>query len=191
MDKDMLDYNIKVRLPIIVLVVLITYFATFFYSFDERNLIGYAPEQPINFSHKLHAGEMGLDCRYCHSGVEKSRHSNIPSVDTCMNCHSVVKTDSPEIKKLTDYYKNDKPLEWARIHRQPGHVYFNHSVHINKGVDCSSCHGNVNEMDIVHKNKKLTMGHCLDCHRESHTEVTDHGVIRKHQGPQHCTACHR
>ena len=102
MDKDMLDYNIKVRLPIIVLVVLVTYFATFFYSFDERNLIGYAPEQPINFSHKLYAGEMGLDCRYCHSGVEKSSHSNIPSVDTCKNCHNVVKTDSPEIKKLTD-----------------------------------------------------------------------------------------
>jgi hypothetical protein len=108
-----------------------------------------------------------------------------------MNCHKVVKTDSEEIKKLTEHYENDIPLEWARIHRMPDHVYFNHSVHINKGVDCSSCHGNVNEMDVVHKNKKLTMGHCLECHRVSHSEITNHGVITKNQGPQHCFACHR
>lgn len=192
MEKATLDYNIRVRLPIALLVALVTYFTTFFYSFDERNMVGYEPEQPIKFSHKLHAGEMGMDCRYCHVGVDKSRHSTIPSLDTCMNCHSVVKKDgSPEIAKLTKHYEEDIPLPWVRIHKVPEHVYFNHSVHINKGLDCSECHGNVKEMEVVKHAKAHTMGFCLKCHREAHDEITDKEVIKKIQGPQNCVSCHR
>ncbi|MBT3784851.1 cytochrome c3 family protein [bacterium] len=191
MDKAMLDYNIRVRLPILLLVALTTYFTTFFYSFDERNHVGYTPEQPIKFSHKLHAGEMSIDCRYCHVGADKSRHATVPSVDTCMNCHSVVKKDNPEIQKLTSYFNENKPLPWARVHRVADYVYFNHSIHINKGLDCTECHGNVREMEVVTHAKSLTMGTCLACHRKAHDEIKDKEVVKQIQGPQHCVACHR
>jgi len=192
MEKATLDYNIRVRLPIALLVAVVTYFTTFFYSFDERNHVGYEPEQPIKFSHKLHAGEMGIDCRYCHVGADKSRHSTVPSVDTCMNCHSVVKKDdSPEIQKLTKHFEENIPLPWMRVHKIPEYAYFNHSVHINKGMDCSECHGNVKNMEVVRHEKALTMGFCLNCHRQPHYQVTDTEVLKKFQGPQNCNACHR
>lgn len=191
MEKGMLDYNLKVRLPIVILVAVMSYFTTFFYSFDERNGIGYAPEQPIKYSHKLHAGDMKIDCRYCHVGAEKGRHATIPSVDTCMNCHSVVKTDSPEIKKLHKYFNEGKALPWNRIHRSPDHVYFNHSVHLAKGFDCADCHGDVASMEVVKQTKLITMGRCLDCHRETHKETVNGKTITKQNGPQDCVACHR
>jgi len=197
MDKAMLDYNIKVRLPIVILVALISYFTTFFYSFDERNLIGYTPDQPINFSHKLHAGELGLDCRYCHVSVEKARHASIPSMDTCMNCHSHVKKvagaeeDSAELAKLREAFEKGESIHWKRIHRTPEYAYFNHSVHIAKGLDCTECHGSVKTMDKVGLKKKITMGRCIECHRKPHKTVEGGKVVVKNQGPQHCFACHR
>lgn len=360
-----LDYTIKVRLPIIIFTVLITYGCAFWLGTPTRKGYGYEPKQPIAFSHKLHAGEMKLDCRYCHVGVDKSRHATVPSVDTCMNCHATVKAvgrnpdkdhynyeshvahkdgtlgeavqsildvkkkfkdendyfkninslenakeiaeildsiinkdenqtaffntyknavewqdkdliqlielekknnvsnqsviavnkslaavnkgiednnkkielenktlpkdkqkklnplvplfkmtrhpgddrkkmirlmmdelyrinsyNSSEIKKLTSYFKSDKALKWKRIYRLPKYVYFNHSVHVNKGIDCSNCHGNVANLDSMKKMKPITMGRCLDCHRGDYKEYHE-GLEEKVVGPESCGVCHR
>lgn len=200
MDKSMLDYNIRVRLPILAAVALASYFITFLATTPERNHVGYAPEQPIKFSHKLHAGDMGMDCRYCHTGAEKGRHAGIPSTDTCMNCHSIARTDRPEIQKLHNFFSEGQPVPWERIHKVPDFVYFNHSVHLAKGFDCAQCHGNVAEMEVVERQKPLSMGWCLSCHRtveETVVKTTNEDgtesaqLMRKHAGGQHCSACHR
>lgn len=190
MKKTTLDYSLKVRLPITVFVILTSFVITFYVSRSERDGVGYQPDQPINFSHKLHAGEMGIDCQYCHVGVEKSRHAVIPPVSTCMNCHSLAKTDSPEIQKLTEYYEEGKPIPWKRIHQVPEYAYFNHSVHVTAGIDCSSCHGDVAQMEKVEQVHSFTMGSCLSCHREPHEKMPYlTGVVNK--GPEDCASCHR
>jgi hypothetical protein len=158
------------KLPIIVLLSLTISLGLivhlFWYWFSPQHLnVGYQPTQPIPFSHATHVSKVGLDCRYCHSNVEKAAHSNIPTTETCMNCHKQVKTDSPHIKKLTEYYNNNTPIEWVRVHMLPDYVYFNHSAHVNVGVSCVQCHGKVNKMDIVYQSKSLSMSWCLECHR--------------------------
>ena len=130
-----------------------------------RNNQGYAPTQPIAFSHKLHAGDLGMDCLYCHSNAEKSAHATVPSVDACMGCHSVVRTDRPEIQKLTEYYASGKSIPWVRVHRLPDVVAFSHKAHVAAGVACQQCHGPVETMDILAQNANLSMGWCLSCHR--------------------------
>jgi hypothetical protein len=147
---------------------------------------GYAPTQPINFSHKIHAGQYEMDCKYCHSTVEKSKSASIPSLNTCMNCHKYVKASekyngktSPEIQKIYNAigYDGDnmeyiegyeqKPIEWVRIHNLPDLSYFNHSQHVVVGkVECQTCHGPIQEMDKVYQFSNLQMGWCIDCHRE-------------------------
>ena len=135
---------------------------------------GYQPEQPIAFSHKLHAGQYEIDCQYCHTGVEIAKSANIPSVNICMNCHSQVKTDSPEIQKLYAAQESGKPIEWVRIHNLPDLAYFNHSQHVAVGgVECQTCHGEIQEMEVVKQHAPLTMGWCIDCHRT--TEVNTQG----------------
>lgn len=195
MKNFLLDYNLKVRIPILVFVILSVFVITYYVSYAERQGVGYQPVQPIAYSHKLHAGEMKIDCRYCHSDVEKSRQANIPSPGVCMNCHSQVKKDSPEIKKLTDYYSKGIPIEWKRIHRVPDFAYFNHSVHVNKGIDCSNCHGNVADMDVVEQVKDFSMKACLDCHRDPHANIKNIVAgkqdIKINNGPTNCSACHR
>ena len=147
MKNFLLDYNLKVRLPVLIFVVLTVFAVTYYASYAERNGVGYTPAQPILYSHKLHAGDLKIDCRYCHSDVDKSRHANVPSAKVCMNCHSIARKDKPEIIKLTDYYTRGVPIEWKRVHKVPDFAYFNHSVHVNKGIDCSNCHGNIAEME--------------------------------------------
>lgn len=135
---------------------------------------GYAPKQPIAFSHKLHAGQYEIDCNYCHTGVNKSKSANIPSPNICMNCHSAIKTESPEIQKIYAAIENDKPIEWVRIHNLPDLAYFNHSQHVNVGgVECETCHGDIKEMEVVQQASLLTMGWCIDCHRK--TDVSTKG----------------
>jgi cytochrome c2 len=129
---------------------------------------GYMPEQPIAYSHKLHAGALKIDCRYCHFAAEKSRHAGIPPVSVCINCHQVVKRDSPEVQKILTAYKENKAIEWVKVHNLPDHVQFNHSVHVNAGVDCLQCHGDVPHMVKMRQAKKLTMGECIGCHRAMH-----------------------
>ncbi|WP_338394692.1 c-type cytochrome [Fulvitalea axinellae] len=139
---------------------------------------GYAPKQPIAFSHEIHAGQYEIDCNYCHTGVTKSKNANIPSANICMNCHSSVKTDSKEIAKIyaaLDYNKdtktygpNQKPIEWVRVHNLPDLAYFNHSQHVKVGgIECQTCHGPIEEMAVVRQHNNLTMGWCISCHRET------------------------
>lgn len=135
---------------------------------------GYQPDQPIAFSHKIHAGEYKIDCNYCHTGVRKSKSANIPSPNICMNCHSAIKTESPEIKKIYDAVENNEPIEWVRVHNLPDLAYFNHSQHVAVGeIECQTCHGPVEEMDVVKQYAPLTMGWCINCHRE--TDVNTKG----------------
>jgi len=145
---------------------------------------GYAPKQPIAFSHKLHAGDYEIDCKYCHTGVMKGKSATIPSVNICMNCHRAVKTESLQIQKIwaaadwnaetLTFGPNQKPIEWVRIHNLPDLAYFNHSQHVNvAGVECQTCHGPIETMDVVKQYSLLTMGWCIDCHRK--TDVNTKG----------------
>jgi hypothetical protein len=122
-------------------------------------------EQPIPFSHKHHAN-MGIDCRYCHSTVEESGSAGIPPTKTCMNCHSMVWNEAPMLEPVRESFKTGKSLEWLRVHDLPQFVYFNHSIHVAKGVGCSTCHGRVDEMPLMRKQNTLYMGWCLQCHLE-------------------------
>lgn len=135
---------------------------------------GYAPDQPIKFSHKLHAGYYEIDCKYCHTGVEKSKNANIPSANICMNCHNTIRTNSEEIKKIYTAIENDEPIKWVRIHNLPDLAYFNHSQHVKVGgLECEQCHGNIKEMEVVQQYSLLTMGWCIDCHRK--TDINSRG----------------
>jgi mono/diheme cytochrome c family protein len=148
---------------------------------------GYAPEQPIKFSHAIHAGQNQIDCQYCHTGVEKSKHAYIPSVTVCMNCHKYVqegpKYGPDEIAKIyaasgwdvnqQKYANEPKPIEWKKIHNLPDHVYFSHAQHVKAGgLDCATCHGNIEEMEVVQQFAPLSMGWCVNCHRETDIKFT-------------------
>ena len=142
--------------------------------------VGYQPTQPIPYSHEIHVEQLGMDCRYCHSFVEHGSQANVPSANVCWNCHGPNKVKSKSAK-LSPLYaamgvnQEDgsplpegtprQPLEWVRIHSNPDYVSFNHSAHVNRGVSCQSCHGDVNKMKVVHHDQSLSMGWCLDCHR--------------------------
>ncbi|WP_411825855.1 cytochrome c3 family protein [Luteolibacter sp. AS25] len=142
-----------------------------YYATPKAQVVGYQPTQPIPFSHKIHVDQLGLDCRYCHSFVDVAGHSNVPSGNTCWNCHQHVQKDSPKLEPLhrsmdESYPGYDgKPIEWVRVHKAPDYVYFNHSAHVNRGISCQSCHGDVNKMEVVYQAESHSMGWCLDCHR--------------------------
>jgi predicted CXXCH cytochrome family protein len=189
MKKTSIDYALKIKIPLIIFVVALSFVITFYTSRTERDGVGYQPEQPILFSHKLHAGQMKIDCQYCHTGVTKERHSLVPSANICMNCHTQARKDRPEIIKLTQYYEDNKPIPWKRIHKVPEYAYFNHSVHVNRGIDCESCHGNVRQMDVIKQVKPFTMTACLECHRNPEVKLPYLQKVNK--GPENCFACHR
>lgn len=173
--------------------------------------VGYRPVQPVDYSHKLHAGDLGLDCRYCHSNVEFSSVANVPSTQTCMNCHEIIKTESEKLAPVRESWKNGVPIEWIRVHRLPDYAYFSHEAHLRAGVGCYSCHGNVSRMDVVIQKKPLSMSWCLDCHRNpapylrSPDELTSmNRVYSSNQSevslerrelnvnpPTDCSGCHR
>ena len=121
--------------------------------------------QPVPFSHQHHVGGLGIDCRYCHTGVEQSSFAGVPPTETCMTCHSQVWKDAPVLQPVRDSWATGRPIKWTRVHDLPDYVYFDHSIHVNKGVGCASCHGQVNEMPITWKTQALYMRWCLDCHR--------------------------
>lgn len=141
---------------------------------------GHSPEQPIPFDHSVHVGKHGMQCQYCHNQVERSRHSNIPALSTCMNCHMQVKTDSPHIQKLREAYDKGGSIEWVRVHMLPDHVMFNHSAHIKRGVNCQTCHGAIETMSKVEQIQDLSMGWCVNCHRQP-----------ENNAPLNCTTCHQ
>lgn len=135
------------------------------YAASPRTLdVGYQPEQPIAFSHAVHAGDLELDCRYCHN-VEESAHAALPTTETCYTCHHVLKAYTDKFKPVMDSYATGTSIEWVRVHDLPDHVRFDHRIHIHRGVACATCHGKVYEMDVVRQVETLSMGWCLDCHR--------------------------
>lgn len=123
-------------------------------------------QQPVQFSHKHHVGDDGIDCRYCHTAVETSYSAGIPPTQTCMNCHSQIWSDSPYLEPVRASFRDNKPIEWERVHDLPEYAYFNHSIHIAKGVGCSTCHGQIDNMPAVYQENTLQMEWCLQCHRE-------------------------
>jgi hypothetical protein len=122
-------------------------------------------DQPIQFSHKHHVGDDGIDCRYCHTGVESSAVAGVPPTKTCMNCHSVLFNNVGYLEPVRESYRTDKSIQWVRVHRLADYVYFNHSIHVAKGVGCSTCHGTVDQMPLIFQAAPLNMGWCIDCHR--------------------------
>ena len=137
-----------------------------YYFTPKYTRVGYQPIQPVQFSHATHADQMGIDCRYCHSAVEKSWYSNIPTAGLCMNCHGQVLKDDPRLALVRESALSGKPILWVQIHKVPEFVYYNHAVHVNRGVSCYECHGQLNQMEEVRHAQPLSMTFCLDCHRD-------------------------
>lgn len=141
--------------------------ALFVYGASAETLqVGYAPVQPIPFSHALHAGKLGLDCRYCHNTVESADAAAIPPLATCMNCHTQIRPNSPKLQLLRDAYEGGAPVKWVKVHDLPEFSYFSHAPHLQAGVSCVECHGRVDQMEVVETVESLSMGWCLECHRD-------------------------
>lgn len=158
------------RLPLIVLAAVVVAGlaappAVWYWFSPEYTDVGYRPEQPVPFSHALHAGELEMDCRYCHVMVERSAVATVPPTQVCLNCHRVVKSDSPLLAPLRQSDSSGMPMRWVRVHKVPEYAYFDHSVHLRAGVGCSSCHGDIRSMEVVTQVEPLSMSWCLDCHR--------------------------
>ena len=152
--------------------------------------VGYSPKQPVPFSHKVHAGTLKMDCRYCHQTVDKAAHAAVPATQTCVNCHSAanpdgsvansaIHTNSEKLLPVRESQATGEPFEWERIHDLADYVYFDHSAHVNRGVSCVSCHGRVDKMDQVHQAEPLTMSWCLDCHRKPEPHLRPQEFITK------------
>lgn len=160
--------NSSVKTGILVLALLLGGKATIDAAYGVGIHQGYAPEQPIKFSHKLHAGQNQINCNYCHTGVYEGKGANVPSANICMNCHNAIKRESPEIQKIYRALENNEPIQWVRVHNLPDLAYFNHSQHTNVGgLECKNCHGEIEKMEVVEQRSSLTMGWCIDCHRET------------------------
>jgi hypothetical protein len=127
--------------------------------------VGVARNQPVQFSHKHHVSDDGIDCRYCHTSVEKSAFAGIPSTKICMGCHTQIWAESPILEPVRESFRTGKSLEWTRVHNLPGFVYFDHSIHVHKGVGCTTCHGRVDQMPLMWRENTLYMEWCLECHR--------------------------
>ena len=183
------------------------------YGFSPKTTdVGYMPEQPVPYSHALHVGELGLDCRYCHNTVEKAAHAAIPPTQTCMNCHQSVRADSPNLLPVRESFASGDSVPWIKVHDLPDYAYFNHSAHVTRGVGCVSCHGRVDQMVEVYQHQPLSMSWCLDCHRAPETHLrppdqvtnmawsapgdpTEYGKALAEQNhiipPTDCSTCHR
>jgi len=140
------------------------------FGINELFFSGREPVQPINFSHKIHAGDNKIPCLYCHVFAERSRVSGVPNVQRCMGCHKIIKTDSPEIQKVAGYWERKEPIPWIKVHNLPDHVYFPHKRHVKAGVQCQECHGDIASMPRVKRVSSLKMGWCLGCHTKRHNK---------------------
>ena len=183
-----------------------------YYGSPEYTDVGYRPNQPVDYSHKLHAGDLGIDCRYCHTGVEVSAKANVPATEVCMNCHTLVGTDNIKLEPVRASWVNNESLQWVRVHDLADYAFFNHSAHVNVGIGCESCHGNIALMEKVTQVEPLSMGWCLSCHRapedhirpkedvtkmnwmpsEGHAEFAAKVIQEKNiKPPLDCSGCHR
>jgi hypothetical protein len=205
------------RIPLMVVVgaplalTLIVMFVWYYFS-PWYTDVGYRPRQPVDYSHKLHAGDLGIDCRYCHSSVEDSPVANVPPTQTCMNCHKLIGTDNDKLLPVRESFASGKPIEWVRVHKLPDYVYFDHSMHLWAGIGCESCHSNVAAMEVIEQKKPLSMGWCLDCHRNPDDQIRPRDQLTKMNWKPHsdhaefveefkrdnniappvnCSACHR
>jgi hypothetical protein len=149
----------------ILILGLLGWVSTELYRSDYMTEVNVVREQPVPFSHKHHVGDDGIDCRYCHSSVETSKFAGMPSTATCMTCHSEIWADSPMLEPVRESFRTDKSIEWTRVHVLPDYVFFDHSIHIHKGMGCSTCHGRVDQMPLTWSVNTLFMEWCLDCHR--------------------------
>lgn len=184
------------------------------YGFSpETTDVGYMPTQPVPFSHAMHAGTLGMDCRYCHNTVERSAYAAIPPTQTCMNCHTQIHATSPQLAVVRESFETGMPIPWVKVHDLPDFSYFDHAAHVNRGVGCVSCHGRVDQMEVVRQYAPLSMGWCLECHRnpEPNLRPTDTMTIMSfdqrrelsrderlslrdlfHINPsENCSTCHR
>jgi hypothetical protein len=206
----------KLPLQIIVYLFIVVCAATAgvnYYMTPKYTRVGYAPIQPVPYSHAKHVGELGLDCRYCHSTIDTAGAA-VPTAQTCMNCHGVIRNGSPALAPVRASFETGKPIPWVHVHVMPSFVYFDHSVHVNRGVGCVECHGKVNEMDVVSQRRPMSMGFCLECHRSPAERIRerkdvfnlDSPTIAEAKGilvarefarewkinpPQSCSGCHR
>lgn len=158
-------------LVIVIIIVLVAWAGAMIVRSPYETMQEVPREQPVAFSHEHHVGGLGIDCRYCHTTVETSSFANIPPTKVCMNCHSQMWAVSPELEPVRESYRTGRSIAWTRVHDLPEFVYFNHSIHVNKGVGCSSCHGRVDKMPLMWQAKSLTMEWCLDCHRHPERQV--------------------
>jgi len=207
----------KVPRNTLIALVLISVFLTAgmtYYFTPKYSDVGYEPIQPVAFDHSLHVGQLGMDCRYCHTYVDRSEHANIPAASTCMNCHNQIRTTSPALAPIRESYETGMPVQWVKIHDTPDYVYFNHAVHVNRGISCVECHGKINEMSVVSQEKAFTMFFCLECHRnpekyvrpldevynldwepKSEADQLEQGKQFVHDWkinpPHNCSGCHR
>lgn len=193
-------------------------FAAWYYFSPKFLQVGYQPEQPVPYSHRLHVQKLGMDCRYCHSNVESSPEAMLPATQTCMGCHASIRTQSARLAPVRQSWETGEPIAWVRIHRLPDHAFFDHSVHLSAGVGCASCHGRIDQMDVVRQDQPLSMAWCLECHRDpqDHLRLKAQGdavvvdranitnmawtppdnqaeLAAKHlvTPPEHCSGCHR
>jgi hypothetical protein len=206
------DRTLRLALGGVVLCLGVVGAAVAYFVHPRQLDTGYSPIQPIPYSHKLHAGNLGMDCRYCHTSVEKAAFAAVPTTEVCMNCHLRVKPQSPLLQKVRDSYASGQPIPWVKVHRLPDYVYFNHQAHVTAGVSCVSCHGRVDNMVEVKQVQPLSMAWCLECHRNPAPNIrppqyvtkldwTPDGdaaeigrAIMRAQGiqpPENCSGCHR
>lgn len=168
---------------VVVLALLVGVYTFFHLMVGNKLNIGYnkgfQPTQPLPFSHKFHAGEIGLDCKYCHTAVEVSRHSAVPSLNVCMNCHANISKQSKFLDELKEAYNSGDGIAWVKVHMLPDHVKFNHAPHIKAGKDCQTCHGQVEQMEEVYQHTDLSMGWCVNCHREQMDSVNHSEALKK------------
>lgn len=186
-------------------------FLVWYYFSPEFTDVGYSPEQPVPYSHQLHVGQLGIDCRYCHTYVDMSSHANVPSTETCMNCHSQIQTASLKLLPVRESWATGNPVPWVKVHQLPDYARFSHAVHVTNGVGCETCHGRVDQMEVVSLVEPLSMGWCLECHREPELylrpqkSITKMGYVQPTdfvernldrianeaiQPPTNCSGCH-
>jgi hypothetical protein len=161
---------LKILLGALLVVILGVAGVTYYFT-PKYTRVGYMPKQPVPFDHDLHVAQLGMDCRYCHSFVERSDFSNIPTTQTCMNCHRQILPDDPKLTPVRESWETGKPVRWVRIHELPDFAYFSHQAHVNRGISCVSCHGNVNHMREVWQHEPESMGWCLNCHRNPELQI--------------------
>lgn len=205
----------KLPLALVALVVAALAGAIAFFSFfgsPRYTDVGYCPQQPVPYNHALHAGDLGMDCRYCHHAIEAAPHANIPPTQTCMNCHELLLPESSRLMPVRESWSTAMPIAWNRVHLLPDYAYFNHSAHLAAGVGCSTCHGNVARMAVVRQVAPMSMGWCLVCHRDPEPSLRPASAItlmewkpdadqarfasaqrqqKKINPPQDCSGCHR